>query len=218
MLPLSGRKQLASGIHRQAQHDPELGLVLIPTLSLAIFMAMPTSVDVMLVTHFFGATQSGLYNAVATLGKVVISLPMVVSFVLLPKVTENHALGLSSRKILLQSLLYALILSGVVVLVCWIFADIVIQLFFGPDYIGAAGLIGRYGMAMLLFSLNFVLIHYSLAIRNTGLMLLADFVTLAEVMAIALVHQSLSQVILILLFGNLLIFLCSFPCLMLRRC
>ena len=89
------RKQLASGIHRQAQHDPELGLVLIPTLSLAIFMAMPTSVDVMLVTHFFGATQSGLYNAVATLGKVVISLPMVVSFVLLPKVTENHALGLT---------------------------------------------------------------------------------------------------------------------------
>ena len=49
-------------------------------------------------------------------------------------------------------------------------------------------------------------------------MLLADSITLAEVMAIALMHQSLSQVILILLLGNLLIFLCSFPCLMLRRC
>jgi len=205
------RKQLAGGVHRQAQHNPRLGPILVPALILAIFMAMPTSVDVMLVTHFFGATDAGLYNSVATLGKVVIFLPMAVSFVLLPKATENHTLGLGSRSILLQSLLYAFVLSGGVALLYWLLPNTIIKLFFGPDYVEAGNLVGWYGMAMLLFSLNFVLIHYSLAIRSIGLMLLADFVTLAEVAAIALMHQSLSQVILILLFGNLLIFLCSFP-------
>ena len=205
------RRQLAGGVHRQAQHNPRLGPILIPTLILAIFMAMPTSVDVMLVTHFFGATDAGLYNSAATLGKVVIFLPMAVSFVLLPKVTENHTLGLGSRRILLQSLLYAFVLSGGVVLLYWLIPDTIIKLFFGPDYVEAGNLVGWYGMAMLLFSLNFVLIHYSLAIRSIGLMLLADFITLAEVVAIALVHQSLPQVIWILLLGNLLIFLFSFP-------
>ncbi len=205
------RKQLAGGIHRQAQHDPRLGPILIPTLILAIFMAMPTSVDVMLVTHFFDATDAGLYNSVATLGKVAIFLPMAVSFVLLPKATENHTLGLGSRRILLQSLLYAFVLSGGVALLYWLLPDTIIRLFFGPDYVEAGNLVGWYGMAMLLFSLNFVLIHYSLAIRSIGLMLLADFVTMAEVAAIALMHQSLSQIVLILFFGNLLIFLCSFP-------
>ncbi len=210
-------KPLAGGVHRQAENDPRLGPILIPTLILAIFMAMPTSVDVMLVTHFFGATDAGLYNSVATLGKVAIFLPMAVSFVLLPKATENHTLGLGSRRILLQSLLYAFVLSGGVALLYWLLPDTIIRLFFGPDYVEAGNLVGWYGVAMLLFSLNFVLIHYSLAIHSIGLMLLADFVTLAEVSAIALMHQSLSQIILILLFGNLLIFLCSFPILIAPR-
>ena len=132
---------------------------------------MPTSVDVMMVTHFFGATDAGLYNAVATLGKVVMFLPMAVSFVLLPRAIDRHALGLSSRKILTQSLLYALVLSGSAVLLYWIASEAILKLFFGSSYVDAGDLVGWYGTTMLLFSLNFVLIHYALAIRSIGLML-----------------------------------------------
>ena len=92
----------------EGDYGSSLGSVVAPALILAVFMAMPTSVDVMLVTHFFDATDAGLYNAVATLGKVVIFLPMAVSFVLLPRAVEKHTLGLDTRKILLQSLVYAL--------------------------------------------------------------------------------------------------------------
>ncbi len=211
------RKQLASGAHNPVRYNPKLGPILIPTLILAVFMAMPTSVDVMLVTHFFGGKEAGVYTAVATLGKVVIFLPMAVSFVLLPKATESHTLGLGTRNILFQSLLIAFILSSGVALLYWVFPDIIVKLFFGVAYTEAGALIGWYGTAMLLFSLNVVLIHYSLAIRNLRLMLLADAVTLAEVVAIALMHQSLSQIIWILLLGNLLIFLFSFPSLVFRR-
>jgi O-antigen/teichoic acid export membrane protein len=203
------RRQLASGARSQAWGNPKLAPLLAPAIILAVFMSIPTSVDVMLVTHFLGGKEAGLYNAIATLGKVVIFLPMAVSFVLLPKATENHTLGLGSRNILLQGLLYASVLSGAVTLAYWIFPHIIVKLFFGEVYLEATSLLARYGTAMFLFSLNFVLIHYSLAIRNLRLMLLADFITLAEVVAIILLHHSLSQVIWILLFGNLLIFLCS---------
>src|SRR4030042_1979105 len=201
------RKRLFNGINGSIRPKFRLYPILLPTLILAIFIAVPTSVDVMLVTHYFGAVKAGLYNAVATMGKVVVFLPMAVSLVLLPKTTENHTLGLSSRSILRRSLLYALTLSGLLVLAYWVFPGTIIKVFFGEAYIEAEGLVGWYGLAMLLFSLNFVLIHYSLAIRNMKLMILADFVTLAEVIAIASMHQTLTQVILILLFGNLAIFL-----------
>ena len=209
------RKKLASA-HNPGSYSLKLGPILIPTLILAVFMAMPASADVMLVTHFFGGKEAGLYTAVATIGKVVIFLPMAVSFVLLPKATESHALGQGTRNILLRSLALVLILSGGVTLICWVFPETIVRLFFGEVYIEAASLVGWYAGTMLLFSLNVVLIHYSLAVRNLRLMLLADAVTLAQVMTILLVHESLSQIILILAGGNLLILLVSLPYLLFR--
>ncbi len=211
------RKQLASGARNPARYNPRLVPILVPTLILAVFMAMPSSIDVMLVTHFFGGKEAGLFNAVATIGKVVVFLPMAVSMVLLPRATTNHILGQNTRNILLQGLFYAFILSGGVALVCWGFHDIIVRLFFGEAYVEAGSLITLYAAAMLLFSLNFVLIHYSLAIRNLWLILLADVITLAEITAIVMMHQSLSQVIWILFLGNLLILLFSFPYLVLRH-
>jgi len=183
--------------------------VIVPALILAVFMAVPSSVDVMLVTHFFNATDAGHYNAVATLGKVVMFLPMAVSFVLLPRAIERHALGLPTRAILLRSLLYAFALSGAVTAVYWLASEQIVRLFFGETYAEAGTLVGWYGTAMLLFSLDFVLIHYSLAVRRIGLMLFADAITVLAIVAMALVHQSLQQVILVLLIGGLLIFVCS---------
>jgi len=211
------RKQLTSDTGNPDRHSPRLGPVLLPALLLALLLSIPASVDVMLVTHFFGGKEAGLYNAVATVGKVVIFLPMAVSLILLPRVTEKHALEYSTRNILLQSLLLAFILSGGVALLCWVFPDTIIRFFFGEAYLEAGALVGLYASAMLLFSLNIVLVHYSLAIRNLWLMLLADIITLAEVVAIVLLHQSLFQIIWILFWGNLLILLVTLPYLVFRR-
>lgn len=205
---LYARKHLAVR-DGEGDYRSNLGSVVAPALILAVFMAMPTSVDVMLVTHFFDATDAGLYNAVATLGKVVMFLPMAVSFVLLPQVVERHTLGLDTRKILLQSLVYALALSGVVTATYVLASEPIVTLFFGAEYADASSLVAWYGLAMILFALNFVLVHYGLAVRDVPLMLLAAAITLLQVVVMALVHQSLFQIILILLFGNVLILACS---------
>ncbi len=111
------RKQVLKGVRSTESYRPRLGPILLPTLILALFLSMPASVDVMLVTHFFGGKEAGLYNSVATVGKVVIFLPMAVSFILLPRVTESHALGGDTRNTLLRSLGIAFALSGAVALV-----------------------------------------------------------------------------------------------------
>ena len=190
------------------EKSPGLGLgrILGPALVLAVFSAVPASVDVILVSHFFGGQDAGLYNAIATIGKVVFFLPLAVSFVLLPKATENHAVGRESRHLLIQGLLVTLALSGLVTLVCWVFPNIIV-LFFGEAYREAGHLLGFYTTAMLVFSLNIVLVHYSLAIRKLWLMYQSAVITLAEIAAIIFIHQSLTQIIWILLIGNIIIFI-----------
>jgi len=115
------RKPLAGRAKGPGQHSGGIGPILLPTLILAIFLSMPTSIDVLLVTHYFGGEEAGLYNAMATVGKVVIFLPMAVSFILLPKATEANTLGRDTRKILYRSLGLVFLLSDSVVLVCLFF-------------------------------------------------------------------------------------------------
>jgi O-antigen/teichoic acid export membrane protein len=211
------KKQFAASIRNPVNNSLNLAPVLWPTLILAIFLSIPASVDVMLVTHFFGGTEAGIYNAVSTVGKVVFYLPMAVTMILLPRATERHTLGNESRSILFQSLGITLILSGIVAVICWTFPEFIIMLFFGEEYLGAVPLVGLYAAAMLIFSINIVLIHYSLAVRNFWLMFLADVITLAEVAGICLLHQSLNGIVWILFYGNLGISLFSFPYLALRK-
>ncbi len=201
------RKLLIIGARNPVRYKPRLRLILIPTLLLAVFIAMPASVDVMLVTHYIGGETAGLYHAVATIGKVIIFLPMAVSFVLLPRATESHVLGNSTTRLLLKSLGLTLLLSGGVAVICWAFPGIIIRLFFGEAYIGAQTLIGLYVAAALFFSLNVVFIHYSFSIGKLWIMLLADIITVGEVIAIILIHESLFQIIWILIWGNLLMLL-----------
>ena len=200
-------KLLSIGARNSVKYEPKLSPILIPALILAIFIAMPASVDVMLVTHYFGGKTAGLYHAIATVGKVVIFLPMAVSFVLLSRAKESHVLGNDTGGLLLKSLGLTLLLSGGIATVCWAFPGTAIELFFGEAYIDAAALIGLYTAAMLFFSLNVVFIHYSLSIGNLWIMLIADLVTVFEVIAIVLIHESLFQIIWILIWGNLLILL-----------
>jgi O-antigen/teichoic acid export membrane protein len=203
------KKHLALKPADAAINSPRLGYILGPALILAIFSAMPASVDVILVSHFFGGKDAGLYNAVATIGKIVFFLPLAVSFVLLPKATEIHAIGRGSRHLLFQALLITMGLSGAVCLVSWIFPDIIV-LFFGDAYREAGQLLRFYTTAMVVVSLNIVLVHYGLAIRKLWLLYQAALITLIEVAVIVFLHRSLTQIVWVLFIGNIIIFLPAF--------
>ncbi len=211
-----GRGSMNTGFRKAAGQPLKLGPVLFPTLVLAVFLALPSNIDIMLVKHYFPGTEAGMYTAMATLGKVVYFLPMAVSFVLLPKATEASTLGQDARPLLFKCLGLVLFLSGLVVLVYWLFPDILIILF-GDSYAGALSMVSLYAVAMLFFSLNIVLMHYCLAIRQMRMMFLVDLITLAEVLAIVLQHETLTQVIWVIFFGNLTIFTIGLPYLATRK-
>lgn len=208
IIPIRGL--LTKDYEANDQYNPKLLGFVLPALLIAAFISFPTSIDVMLVTHFFKAAAAGMYNAAATLGKVVIFLPMAVAAVMLPKVSERYALGLDSRKLLGKSLIYTIFLCAAVAILYLLIPDILVKLFFGEAYLGAVSLIVWYGIAMIPFALNFLFVHYNLATQNRKQLLLAIAITLAEAVTIILLHQSLQQIILILLGGNLLLLASNF--------
>jgi O-antigen/teichoic acid export membrane protein len=209
------RKKLA-GAGTETRLRIHFSHIFIPTLLLAVFLSVPASVDVMLVTHYFGGEDAGLYNATATLGKIIVFLPMAVSLILLPKATESHALGMDTRKILMQGFVLTLGLSGLVAIILWALPDFIINLFFGEDYIEAGAMVGLYSLAMLIFSLNVLLTHYSLATQRLWLMAFTAVVTVLEVLVIVMVHWSITGIIWVLILGNLLILMVNLPVLVIK--
>ena len=177
--------------------------LLVPTVigSLAIFI--PTSADVIIVRHFFSPVDAGLYTAASILGRIVLFLPMAVSLVLFPKIVHHWALGSSTRGLLYRGLGLTALLSGGVTLVFIFLPKFTLNVALGGDYDGAEDLVPLYAGAMFLFSLAVVFLYYHLATGQTSylyLLLLPHIVL--ELALIYVLHQSLTQVILVLLGVN----------------
>jgi O-antigen/teichoic acid export membrane protein len=184
--------------------------LVIPLALIGVVISIPTSVDVMLVTHFFNAYDAGLYNAATTMGKIVLFSPIAVSLVMLPLVSEKHSQGKRTANIMKLSLGVSVIISCIIVLLYWIWGDFLIRLFFGSQYLAARFIIIWYGIAMILFAANYLFAQYNLALSEYKWLIIALVVTLFEVAAIVIIHRSLLQVIIILVLGNLLLLAFNF--------
>ena len=204
------RKRFAHALTSKTATDAPVFRLVLPGLVLAFFIAAPTNMDVPLVVHFFSASESGIYACAATFGKIIVFLPIGVSLVMLPIVAEKHALKMSTRDLAWQGLLFTLALCAVATLVCWLFPEFFISIFFGESYLAAAELLGWYSSAMLVFALNLFLVQYAIAVGKRQDIFISGLVTLVIILTISFWPGTLHQVINVMLIGNLgLLLLCA---------
>ena len=172
--------------------------ILVPTTIGALAINLQTSADVVIVRNLFSASESGLYAGVSVLGRAVIFLPMSVSIVLFPKFASEMALLIKGRRA------GTFVLSGVTCALLVVFPKLALTSFLGGGYADGASLVPLYAAAMFLFSLSVVFLYYHLAAeRRAYLYLLLLPHLAAELGLIYVFHQSLTQVVLVLLFVNL---------------
>jgi len=183
-----------------------LGMVLAASLA----SSFPTSFDVAVVKHYFPSEEAGLFTAISVLGRVVLFLPVALSFIAFPKVTAARVRGDSTRSLLLATLALvgALALGAALVLLA-----LVSFTGFSPadvDVAEARGALGWYLMGMAFFSLVVVLIYYNLGHSNGAYVygLLLPFLVLQAILLISL-HDSLTMVAQVVFVGNGLLLLLS---------
>jgi O-antigen/teichoic acid export membrane protein len=201
----------------ESVHFKDLYLYSIPTMIAMLCLSIPANIDVIIVKHFFKADAAGIYAAATVLGKIIIFATNGVTLVTFPIMSRLFEEKKDTRKLLHQSLLYAGIISGIAAFGYWFLPHLIVELLFGIEFIKTVPILQWYGVAMLFFSLVIVLIRYNLAVKDSKYVVLLLTFTIAEVILWWFYNDSITNIVMILVYVNIILFVISYIFTILRN-
>ncbi len=172
--------------------------VLISVICLSVLLNLPT----IFVKHYFSAIEAGVWNAALTLARIIQYAGGAFMGVMFAKVAEGHAKKEDTLHIMHYSLGCVLLIGLVVIgLFYWIPGFIVGSLF-SSGYEGAYKILWWFGLVLLSYALNMILVNYELAVHRSKVFIGLIVFTILEVGLVLLFHKSLFSVLMIMLFVN----------------
>jgi O-antigen/teichoic acid export membrane protein len=176
---------------------------LVPVALAMFFIILLSQMDVVLVKALFSRTGAGDYAYAALAGKAVLFLPDGISLVMFPRVSELKAKGEPTRRVLLWSLAAVTVMVSAVAGFYALFPGFTAYFFAGARGESIASLVGLFGLVMALFAVVKLLAFYHLALEKRAFIWLFVVAAVAETAGIILFHDSLSQVVVVMLFVGL---------------
>lgn len=196
------RKLYISG--RSFHGFKEVYVYAIPSILTAFCFTVLANGDVLIVKNLFSPEQAGLYVAISVMGKILIFLPSGVVGAMFPKVSDGHSKGGETHGLLKRGLLYTGTLTAIGVVIYTLFSEELLIMLFGASYLPGAYLLPWYGLVVFIFSLNIVLLNYTLARHETLFVKLFTALTIIELFLMFLLGETMLHVVLVLLTVNLL--------------
>lgn len=166
-------------------------------LGLLCFTAL-TNVDLVVVKHYFDPVDTGHYSAASVLARIILFFPGGIGVVMFPKASSNFALNRDSTVVIRKTILAVAVLCGLLVAAYSLFPALLVSALFGEGYEASVPLIGIYGLAMSLFALINTLLLYYLSVQNIKFVWLLLVSTVVQILALNIFHDSLRQVIYVL--------------------
>lgn len=207
ILPLS--KFLVAGSIRE---DNDTGIDFIevykyifPVFITLFSFAVLTNIDVIMVKHYFDATSAGYYASAEIIGKIGLYLAGPVAIVMFPKTSFISEKNEDAKPVLIKSIIAVACICGVLAFSYLMIPDILIKIFFGSKFINSIPLLPKFGIAMFLFSLTNVFLFYQLSIRSFKFIIPLIICALLEIILITLFHNSLDEVISMLIISGLIL-------------
>ena len=175
------------------------------TANVAVATLMLTSIsyaDVIVVKHFADPTEAGLYGAISLSGKILLFLVGFVPTVLLPKATRKALGGASPVGVFLQALGLSIVMSGAGLVVYYFYPALVVTKLAGAAFAPAAPYLFGYGFAMVLLAGLNVVVMYKIGIHRFDFVAPLALCAVGEIVGISLHHNSLWDVISVVIAGN----------------
>ena len=167
-------------------------LILIPsTLALASLL----SCDVLLVKHYFSASDAGNYAVIAAIGRAIFWGASGIAIVLFPKATFTRAQGGSGIGVVTTSLVLVAAAGGSGLLVLSVFAGPIVKAFAGTAYVQSASYLSWYALGMLLLGAAAVLIASHQSRGRPEFLAVLLPLTALEPLLIASFHNGMLQAI-----------------------
>jgi len=163
-------------------------------MTLLCFMIL-TQIDLILVKHLFTPMEAGYYSIAQMVGKIILFLPLPVVMVMFPKVSLLDAQKKETFPVLIRSLMVAGAFCVPGILISHLFPDRITQLLTGKVYPECGPLIRLFSINMTFFSLTFILLYHHLATRRNIFLYPLSLLTVIQVGAIALFHETMIQIL-----------------------
>lgn len=170
--------------------------------------------DVLLVKHFFPSKDAGLYASLALIGRVVYFAAWMFVMLLMPTVMQKEKDGKPTAPVLFKYVFFIGGFSAMIIFVCFIMPEIVINILFGSAYLSIAPLLWKYALATSLFAISNIFAYYFLSLNHYLPVVISGILGMLQVALIVLYHTSLAMVVqmqiiamIILLIAQLIFFI-----------
>ena len=177
-----------------------------------------TYIDVLIVKHYFPALEAGYFSSVSMIGKAFLFLPMAFTAAMFPKVSAQYELGRDTRRLLYRTFLYSLGCCAVGIIVCTLFPRVFIYILMRraditPEALNTMiPLLRLVGLAVTPYGLVCIIINYYLARHQIGFLFLFVPAVILQIILLALFHQTLLQVMVVLAAAGVIILIsCCIP-------
>ena len=127
-----------------------------------------TGIDVFLARHFLAPVAAGRYAAAAIAGHIAMYLPGALVTVAFPRLASANATGISARKTLTETLGLVTVIGLAACAVLAGMPGVVVDVLFGPNYLGAASIVGIIALVSVLLGIIGLLTYFHIARRSVA--------------------------------------------------
>lgn len=170
----------------------------IPVLLTMGSIALLLNADIILVKHFFPATEAGVFAAASLIAKVPFLVSMIFLGVMFPKITRLHADGKNSAPVLKHALQTVTPIVALFTLLGFFVARPLTAGIFGAEY-ALGPVLGFYIFGMGCLGLIVLLAVYMLAVRIDHIAYTLPFIVLAFIGLLVWAQSSLLAIIVVVM-------------------
>lgn len=175
----------------------------VPTFFAVLFMASFTSIDVVLVKHFFEPSLAGYYAGLSLLGKVIFYFTAPIPMVMFPLAVKRHTMNIKVNSLFYISIILVLIPSVIISCIYFLIPELVVKLFLGGrEYLYISKYLGWFGLYLTIFSVINVCVNFFLSINRTRISLIVVATAILQILLIYLFHESFYQIIGVSIFSS----------------
>lgn len=179
----------------------------LPAFVTILFLTSFTSMDVILVKHFFSPHLAGFYAGLSLIGKVIFYFTAPIPMVMFPLLVKRYHKNEKFQNLFYLSLGLVLLPSAAITVFYFLFPKFVITLFLGGrDYLAVVPYLGIFAVYLSVFSLAYVCVNFFLSFNKMKIAFLVTITAISQIVLIFLFHSNFYQVIGISLSLSLILF------------
>jgi len=167
----------------------------LPTGLSILALTSLTSMDVILVKHFFNSSQAGFYGGLSLIGKVIFYFTGSIPLVMFPLVVKRRANGENIASLFYLAMFLVTIPSIAITSFYYVLPNFSISFFLGNNYLSIAPYLGMFGIFITIYSMLNVCINFFLSIGKTKVFIPVIVAMIIQVILIYIFHSSFFQVI-----------------------